>query len=220
MEATAQQRAVPEKMGVVAVWWAGYSGGHGEYPYSRDYPDSLAGQLRELGHELTVLSDVEGYRPLLSPSRYRGWFAKLEVFRPENRDLRPCLCIDLDTFIMREIEPVLNLDATRLWLIRNFYRRDRSESGLFIAPKNSVSDDIWRKAEALHGFDRGDGDLLKNFPHGIITDEVDGILSYKVDHLQDDPKDARIVCFHGKPKPEQTEGWAKRFWYGHTDSGR
>lgn len=204
-------------MRLVCVWWTAFDGGRGQYRYSKAYPDSLTNQLAERGHDLTVLTDTEHGRPLLCPIRYRGWWAKLEVFRPENRDLRPCLCIDLDTFVLGDISPVLALDPERLWLIRDFFQPDRANSGLFIAPKYVVSDDIWRRAEGLQNFTRGDGDFLRQFPHEFIQDQVSGVRSYKADHLQDDPKGARIVCFHGKPKCADLPGdsWGGQFWRAH-----
>lgn len=210
-------------MNIITVWWTANDGGPGQYLYSKAYPDSLRHQLAERGYDLTILTDTEYGRPLICPTRYRGWWAKLEVFRPENRDLRPCLCIDLDTFVLGDINPILDLDPERLWMLRNFFRPDLdrlADSGLFIAPKYGVSDDIWRRAEGLCSFQRGDGDFLRQFRHSFIQDFVDGILSYKADHLQESPKKARIVCFHGRPRPEHTEGWAKEFWESHVRSNR
>lgn len=205
-------------MNVVTVWWTAFDGGRGQYRFSKDYADSLKNQLRERGHDLIVLSDAGYGEPLLKSFRYRGWWAKLECFAPWNRDLRPCLCMDLDTFVLGRIDPILDLDSTRLWLIREAFRKNHGNSGLFIAPKDGISDDIWRKAESLSVFERGDGDFLRQFPHEFIQDHVDGILSYKADQLYESPKNARIVLFHGRPRPEHAEGWAKQFWESHVRS--
>lgn len=194
----------------MCVWWRG-SLGLGRYPYTGEYPNALKSQIPGL----TVLTNAGEGRPLLSPERYCGWWAKLEVFRPENRDLRPCLCVDLDTFIVGDITPILNLDPTKLWLIRQFLGTKRlGESGLFIAPKDS--DYIWDAAQKLRSFDRGDGDFLRQFPHSFIPDEVDGILSYKAHRLQSGyPKGTRVVCFHGLPKPHMAGGWAQEYFEKH-----
>lgn len=205
-------------MRILTVWWAAhYTGGRGQYAYSKRYPDALKSQLEAQGHELTVLTDTEHGRPLLSPAKYKGWHAKLEVLRPENRDLRPCLCIDLDTFIVGDIGPILGLDPNRFWLIRQFLGTKRlGESGLFIAPKDT--DHIWNAAEALHSYERGDGDFLRQFPHSFIPDEVDGILSYKAHHLQDGyPEGTRVIAFHGKPRPAEAGGWAQEWFERHAE---
>ncbi len=174
--------------------------------YSDDYVTALRAQVPQL----IVLGRDE---PLLEPDRYRSWFCKIEAFRPENRHLRPCLFIDLDTFVLGSLAPFMRLDDTKLWLIRDMFRPDkRSNSGLFIAPKDGVSDTIWDMSRTLNMDRGGDGDYLNTFAHEKLQDHVSGILSYKAAQLYDDPKDARIVVFHGKPKPADTEGWAQEHW--------
>lgn len=203
-------------MNVVCVHWAAhFTGGRGQYAYSKGYVLSLRSQLKAQGHELIALTDYGEGRPLLSPEKYRGWWAKLEVTRPENRDIRPCFCIDLDTFVVGDIKPILELDPTKLWLIRQFLgSRQLGESGLWIAPKDT--DRIWESAEKLRSFERGDGDFLRHFPHDFIPDHVDGIYSYKAHHLQEShPEGARVICFHGRPRPHEAGGWAREFFERH-----
>ncbi len=176
--------------------------------YSDDYVRALRAQVPGL----VVLG--RDY-PLRDPQGYRGWWCKLEVFHPANEFLRPCLFIDLDTFVIGDLAPLLAVDDG-LWLIKNFYQTEASNSGLFVAPDSDLSDRIWRESEHIdtvtHGRGKGDGDFLASFPHSRLTDEFDDILSYKVDQLYDDPKNARIVCFHGKPKPHECDGWAKEYF--------
>lgn len=189
-------------MNVVTVWWQSDK-------YPRAYVDALKSQIPDL----KVLTNGDG---LYEPGRYRHWWSKLEIFRPENRHLRPCLVVDLDTFVF-DLEPILNLDPERLWLIREFMgSKRRGESGLFIAPKDA--DAIWSAAEGLRDFSGGDGAFLRQFPHSFIPDEVDGIYSYKVHCRESCPDDARVVCFHGAPKPHEVDGWAGRYWSEHAGS--
>lgn len=187
---------------VVTVWWQ-----------SEKYPESYVRALKSQIPGLTVLTQGDG---LYESDRYRGWWAKLEVFRPENRPLRPCLCVDLDTFVF-DVEPILALDPERLWLIREFLgTRRRAESGLFIAPRDGISDLIWEGAKRLELHDRlGDGAFLRTFPHSFIPDHVSGIYSYKAHCRESVPGDARVICFHGKPKPHQCGGWAEEYWKRH-----
>lgn len=175
--------------------------------YSEQYVDALKAQIPGL----IVLRENDG---LFQPGKYRDWFCKIEVFRPENRHIRPCLFVDLDTFITGDLSPVLALDDQCLWLIKNFFQPARSESGLFIAPKAHISDIIWKRAESisLSSTYKGDGDFLATFPHQKITDRVDRIYSYKADHLEAGPRDARVVCFHGKPKPTDLDNWARIYF--------
>lgn len=199
----------------MTVWW--------ESPrFPRDYVYALSSQVPQL----IVLSTHAAYRQLLEPDRYADWWSKLEVFRPENRDIRPCLFIDLDTFIVGNIDPILELSVDRLWLIREFMdAQSGGASGMFIAPRDGVSDTIWRVAERLtedHFADPyGDGGILRRFPFSFIPDYVDGIYSYKSHALSGGyPGNARVICFHGEPKPMTASGWAKEYFEHHVKAAQ
>ena len=177
--------------------------------YSEDYVHALRNQVPGI---IILGRD----RPLQRPQEYRGWWCKLEVFSPWNRDIRPCLFIDLDTFILGPLDDILAVDAQGLWLIHNYYHPEKSNSGLFVAPDAEITDNIWESSHKIdtvtHGRGQGDGDFLAGFEHHRLTDEFDDILSYKVDQLYDGPKNARIVCFHGFPRPHECTGWAKEYF--------
>lgn len=88
---------------------------------------------------------------------------------------------------------------------------------MFIAPKDGISNLIWAAAQKLTPVDflspYGDGGFLRRFPFSFIPDEVDGIVSYKAHNLYNRcPDDARVVCFHGHPKPINATGWAGDYW--------
>jgi hypothetical protein len=186
---------------VTAIW--------GEEKYDERYVNALRAQVPGI---IVLGRD----RPLHEPGRLRGWWCKLEVFAPWNADIRPCLFLDLDTFVLGDIRPLLAVDPERLWLIKNFYMPEKSNSGLFVAPDNELSDRIFEGSARLdtHSYGRGagDGDYLAALPHRRLTDQFTDILSYKKDQLYESPKNARIVCFHGFPKPHECQGWAKEFF--------
>lgn len=98
-------------------------------------------------------------------------------------------------------------------MIRQFLSRtDLAESGIFVAPDNDeLCDRIWERGKS-HDPRGADGAFLRQFPHRFIPDVVDGIYSYKRHCQEALPNDARVCCFHGKPWPDQTDGWAKDFW--------
>lgn len=190
------------------TWWVGPPG-KGRYAYPEDYVTALESQVPGIN----VLSNQGVGSPLREPERYCGWHSKLEWFAPWNADLRPCLVIDLDTFVF-DLGPILALDPTKLWLIRQFLGTKRlGESGMFIAPKDCEA--IWGAAQKLKDFDRGDGDFLRQFPHEFIPDHVSGIYSYKAHCIGGIPDDARVVCFHGRPKPHEAGGWAQEYFERH-----
>lgn len=152
-------------------------------------------------------------------SSLTGWWAKLEVFAPWYANLRPCVVFDLDTYILDEtVLEEFNELQDCLWLINDFNHPQRPESGIFIAP--SDGSEIWAKTPAAVGLHYGDGAFLGTFPHKRLNGRIEGIQSYKVDQLYESPKNARIVCFHGKPKPHETSGWAREHWNSLTSPPR
>lgn len=142
-------------------------------------------------------------------SRLIGWWAKLEIFSPWYANLRPCILLDLDTYVL-DLSILDEFPTTGMWLLNDFNRPQQGESGIVVVPKDT--DKIWAKLFSQITQHRGDGPYLATFPHQRLQTAVDGIQSYKVDQLYESPKNARIVCFHGKPKPHECEGWAGKHW--------
>ena len=176
--------------------------------YSPRYVEILIGQVRSPVITLTDQKDTPGEVRQLR-NGYQGWTAKMELFAPWNEDLRPCLFLDLDTFVLGAIDDILANPGQDLWLIRDFYHGHRSNSGLMILPKDTKN--IWRRfqREPLDRF--VDGNFLNRFPHRVMQDTYDGIVSYKADSCAERPK-GRIVCWHGKPKPHECGGWVADIW--------
>ena len=172
--------------------------------FSGKYVDSL---LHLDPVTLTVQTDTPGKTRELR-NGYQGWTAKMELFAPWNKDLRPCFYLDLDTIVMGNIDDILQTDVQELWLIRDFCRADMSNSGLMLIPENTT--EIWEAFLAFKlrpGRKFIDGHFLSEFPHRLLQDEFEGIVSYKMDNLENGPK-GRICCFHGYPKQEDLNNWA------------
>lgn len=183
---------------------------------SRKFPDeyvrSIRNQFKRFDYDVTVLGNGNDYDAPLGAG-LQGWLAKLEWFAPWNAPLRPAVVVDLDTYIIHDPARFLDIDGSKLWMIREFLgrpERRRAESGIFVAPSDDdLCARIWQRAQ---GYSGPDGHLMREFPHSFLPDVVDGIQSYKAHQLQESPGDARIVCFHGKPKPDETKGWARGWW--------
>ena len=184
--------------------------GRGHFPYTPDHIESLKNQLGRLGHELAVIGhDLT----LFHVENFSGWWSKAVIFAPEYKNLRPMLALDLDTIVVRSLDPILELDPSRLWLIRQFLSKTHlAEMGLCTVPDSEVSDRIWQACVRADK-SRQPGEIVRRFPHDFIPDVVDGIYSYKKHCTVDSyPEDARVICYHGKPKPPDVEGWALEWW--------
>jgi hypothetical protein len=184
--------------------------GLGFWPYTPEHVRSLRNQLKLFGHELVVIGEDE---PIHYQPRFAGWWSKMLAYAPEYAHLRPMLVLDLDNYVMRSLAPLLELDPTKLWLIRRFLSHTHlPEMGLCTVPDAPLADEIWAAALA-NDHARPPGDLIGRFPFSFMVDVVDGILSYEIGSTAERrPADARMVLFHGRRKPPEVTGWALDWW--------
>lgn len=171
-----------------------------------------------------------------------GWWSKMELFRPDiTGDL---FYLDLDSVVTGSLMEAINV--RRLTMLSDFYHLARPASGVMYLPESDRAQ-VWaawqaspsRIMDQCKNFDtngvRGDGKFLGE----VIGDRAarwqdllpGQMVSYKV-HVRKAqippreigtgtvPPGARLVCFHGKPRPSSlTERWikeARRDWSGET----
>jgi len=154
-----------------------------------------------------------------------GWWSKMELFAPWiDGDI---LFLDLDTIITGDLADIAAVK--KLTLLRDFYRPNGLGSGLMYLPQ-AERRSLWnhwiiRPSRYMAEAGRG-GDQAYLEKHWMKRadrwqDVLPGqIVSYKVHVRQDHhhsretgtglvPDGARIVCFHGKPRPWHTDLWSK-----------
>lgn len=166
--------------------------------YGEEYVLMLRRMVKKfLGKDLICLGDDVPMK-----SGYEGFWSKMELFSPWV-NLRPCLYFDLDTFILDDCTDLL-IETDDLWLIRDFYNKERSNSGVMIIPENVEK--IWENHFNWKR-NRADGDFLNSQPHQILQDRFQDITSRKVNNHP-----SRITCYHGHLKPHNDEGWGKEIW--------
>jgi hypothetical protein len=144
-----------------------------------------------------------------------GWWAKMEMFRPEITG--DFLYFDLDTVLVGDISDLISIG--KLTLLEDFTVANKLASGVMFIPE-PYRLPIWQEWIAdpdgimarCDGFDtaglRGDGKFLDENWNGTAAmwqRELPGqIVSYKVNvRNRGVPTDARVVCFHGTPRPWQ-----------------
>jgi hypothetical protein len=159
---------------------------------------------------LVALSDIDIPGVVTVRLRYNfpGWWSKLELFS----DAIPgdLLYFDLDTVVLGSIEPLLKVGKSTV--LRDFYKPNLMGSGLmyiaesdkpriweaFIAdPDKAIRTCVTRAKWGDQGFLQ---DFLGNAQkwQDILPGEI---VSYKVDCRRRLPARARVICFHGKPRP-------------------
>lgn len=175
-------------------------------------------------HQFVILTDVldfpddcGGCKRIELRHGWPGWWSKLELFRPDLADGTivkpgPVLFFDLDTLPIGDLSELAEA-ATRfdLIMLRDFYRADGLGSGAMAWSSQETVAPIYEAFQARPKFFmecyRGGGD--QSFIESCINlkkvtrwqDAVgDQIVSYKVHCRNGIPPNARVVCFHGRPK--------------------
>jgi hypothetical protein len=140
-----------------------------------------------------------------------GWWPKIEMLRLRG----PILYMDLDTSVVGDLTPLLDAaERHRFIALRNpLPTPSRFGSGL-MAWSDDMSHVYDRFARAPEHHMRrcttpqvwGDqGFIAEDEPDPVLWQDLfpDQILSWKVDCKQGVPESARVVYFHGTPKPWQ-----------------
>ncbi len=155
---------------------------------------------------------------------WRGWWAKMELFRPDIEG--DILFFDLDTIVKGSIEKYKNLSTTHF--LEDFFHPDKSIGSGMMYIKHEDKAKVWNewiKSPAHHMAKfRGDQDFLKQFFWGAKRWQHEfpkEVISYKK-HLVAQCQfyehgynlnDANVVCFHGQPRPwAAPEDWIKEIY--------
>ena len=134
------------------------------------------------------------------------WYAKMELFRPGRfGDDDQVLFFDLDTVIIGNVDELAAYDGEIAGL-SDFYYPDRLQSSV-LSFKPSTCGHIWTKWERMGKprNKRGDQGVIEVYaPNAERFQDLfpDVIVSFKADCESGVPLSARVVCFHGEPKPD------------------
>jgi len=146
---------------------------------------------------------------VVTKTKYPGWWGKLEQFGRDER----ILLLDVDLIITGNIDFLFEYEGPFCaW-------HDPRDDGMN-GSVNSIGPgfgtavrEIFDKApdKYMHSY-YSDQEFLRDHTQPDYWDK--GLIqSYKFDHLDAGPGDARIVVFHGHPKPHEIwDGWVKEYW--------
>lgn len=189
----------------------------GVQEYKPEHVLSLQRQLAKWAPqaELECLTDVS---PRLLPGvktrplrhGWPGWWAKMELLDPEvPGDFH---FMDLDTVAVGPLDDILAV--RELTLLRDFYRngvklKEGLGGGLMYLPTDARKAvwGMWRQQPQLNMrvYSRGDQFLFEKFWLGSAKRWQDvvpsQVVSYKVHCQNGVPPEARLICFHGQPRP-------------------
>lgn len=145
------------------------------------------------------------------PKELEGWWGKLYLFKELNGKT---LFFDLDTLITNNIDDLLGYEGD-FAILRDFYRQDGLQSAIMAwngdhsyiwdnwnesgCPKTPGGDQTWIETQ------------IKN--PDIIQNIYPGIVSYKAHCIPYPPRDSRVICFHGLPRPHhKPASWVEAVW--------
>lgn len=166
--------------------------------------------------EFICLTDLEVSIPGKMPLRDNlpGWWSKVEIFRIPG----PAIYFDLDTVIVGSLLPFVSeiekAAQDQFFMLKAFNSFRRYASGImawtgdfsFIHSqfkKGLISKYNWDQRYIAHA----------RQPDGFVQDICPGIYSYKHHCTNKLPRDARVVCFHGEPRPHQIDAsWMRSTW--------
>lgn len=179
--------------------------------YTKDHVERLRQQCAKHapGTEFQCLTDLDG--SLLHD--WPGWWCKAELFRVRG----PVLYMDLDTTVCGDLAPLLEVARGRRFVaLRDFNPKHRDMGSGLMAWNGDLSflyetfsDDPQRHmAENKSGRWLGDQGFIDR--HVGERDHWQTILPGAVvswkKHCQGGiPIGAKVVCFHGKPRPWEVE---------------
>ena len=177
--------------------------------------------LRHLpqAHRFVCLTDnASGYNDDVEPIQalpgLTGWWQKLALFAPATfREDERVIYFDLDTWIRDDITPLAEYRGD-FAMLQHLMRPGRGASGVLAwRAGGQGARAVWAARERVDGEpshvkgDQGfiEDELMRAKVHfDLLQRDVAsvGIYSYKIDVLKRGmPRDARVICFHGQPRP-------------------
>lgn len=153
------------------------------------------------------------------PQGLNGWWNKLYLFKEGVfKKGERILYIDLDTLIVGGLDDICKYNG-EFAILRDFYRPHGLGSGL-MAWRGGFGKEIWGSFEKAGYPDIPGGDqawIERCLPKAdLLQDLYPGIYSFKAHCQPDPPKGAKIICFHGQPKPHNCGvEWVDGVWNGN-----
>jgi hypothetical protein len=153
-----------------------------------------------------------------------AWYAKAELFRPDMEQYGRMMFIDLSSVIVGDLSEMAGYCAG-VCVTEDFWHGGPSQSVLSYRRKDL--EHVWDRwiADPDHWMRIGNKMEPPHFRDQVLMSHLTDldywqtlfqgqVVSYKNDCSEGIPENARIVKFHGRPKPHEVEdGWVKHIWH-------
>ena len=153
-----------------------------------------------------------GVREIPMMARFPGWWSKCEMLRYDIPGT--VLYLDLDCIILGDPSDLAAIDE--LAVLRDFYRPKGLQTALMVLPeveRRAAWDAFLKDPAGIMGRYRSDQEWLETLwldKAARVQDLVPGqVVGYKtaVREGGEVPEGARVVMFHGRPRPWETDLW-------------
>lgn len=165
----------------------------------------------------------DGIQVIQAPKDIHGWWVKIWMFK---RGLfakgERVIFMDLDTVIIGELDSLVGYSGDFATL-RDFYYPQQIGPAIISWRVNDFSESIYDEWKAGGHPTTGHGDLwwLNRINQGRFARECDKLqnlfpgmfVSFKANCNPYPPSGAKVVCFHGQPRPHNCDAeWVKLMW--------
>lgn len=167
----------------------------------------------------------EGIETIALPKDIEGWYGKLFMFKrglfPDGERL---IYFDLDTIIWSSINEIIRYEGDFATL-EDFYFPERVGPAVMMWRAGGPASAIWQQWVDQGRPESSLGDLtwINELDGGEFARRADKLqalfpdafVSFKRDCAPMPPKGARVVCFHGRPRPHEaaeTDEWVRMIW--------
>jgi SAM-dependent methyltransferase len=203
------------------------SGGDFDVDYVRKLKNMIA-RNTTIPYKFICLTDIDIDPELCNSIKlkhdYDRWWSKIEMFRHGLVKSERIIYFDLDSVILSNIDDILMTNygfvALKPWNALNS-RLGLYASGMMAWKNGGSYSFIYNqfKQDYMEKYSRGDQEYIsctmKKEKKDVIffQDISKGIYSYKRNCKNGLPIDARIVCFHGRPRPHNVSiPWVVENW--------
>lgn len=150
------------------------------------------------------------------PDGLEGWWHKLWLFSP---GLFPegdrVVFLDLDTLVLGALDDIVKYDG-EFAMLRDFYRDDGFQSSVMCWRAGfgqHLWDDYVKAGKPTHDIGGDQSWIEKRTRPDALQDLFpDAFVSYKVHCQKYPPKGAKVIVFHGRPRPHEVGGWVADVW--------
>ncbi len=184
--------------------WALYDDVRQQWPHDRELSFVC---LTDVTLYATVPAERGRVQEIALKCNYSGWWSKMEMFRPDLDRLGDMLFFDLDTVVIDSLRDIAT--CGQLTTLSDFYTPKNLASGLMYIPEGDRAEvwAAWMQDTGKHMRMRGDQNFLRTLwkDRALRWQTVlpGQVVSFKghVRKLGGVPEDARVVCYHGRPRP-------------------